>query len=121
MAVQAKSNRFVSDRKTTCRPPSERRRAYGRETAATLRQVGPEEGRRNATQWQYRQSRTALFQIGKQPVDRRLNVGAHMAGKLPRRCDKSVQRKAGEMPLNGSTGKVEPLCFRSENNLSTAV
>src|SRR5215212_10272446 len=49
---------------------------------------------------------------GEQPVDRRLNVGAHMPGKLPRRCDQSIQRKADEMPLNGSTGKVKPLCFR---------
>jgi len=49
---------------------------------------------------------------GEQPVDRRLNVGAHVPGKLPRRCDQSIQRDAGEMPFNGGTGKVEPLCFR---------
>ena len=49
---------------------------------------------------------------GEQFVHRGLNVGAHVPGKLSRRCDQSIQRDAGEMPFNGRTGKVEPLCLR---------
>ena len=49
---------------------------------------------------------------GEQLVHRRLNVGAHMPGKLPRRCDQPIPSDTGEMPFNGGTGKVEPLCFR---------
>src|SRR5437762_3929390 len=47
---------------------------------------------------------------GEQLVHRRLNVGAHVPGKLPRRCDQPIPRDTGEMPFNRGTGKVEPLC-----------
>src|SRR5829696_3360216 len=47
-----------------------------------------------------------------QLVQRRLNVGAHVPGKLPRCCDQPIPRDTGEVPFNRGTGKVKPLCFR---------
>src|ERR1700730_686246 len=49
---------------------------------------------------------------GEQLVYCRLNVGAHVPGKLPGRCDQPIPRDTGEMPFNSGTGKVEPSCFR---------
>ena len=50
--------------------------------------------------------------IGEQLVYGSLNVGAHVAGELPRCRDQPIVRSAGEVPIDGRAGKVEPLCFR---------
>src|SRR5437868_1863483 len=44
-----------------------------------------------------------------QPVDRNLNVGAHMARKLPRGRDQLIPRNIREMPAQGFVGIIELL------------